>query len=123
MPNISAARARGRKPKLSPEVRAYCISKLNSSEYDTAALCKELNIHPTTLRNVCKSGINIANSTSDKCEIPGFSGYFADANGEVYSKRQGFFLRKLTQTKCGKQLKVAVIADGEEKKKQHFVRE
>ena len=104
---------RGRRPKLSQDIINTCVARLQDGSADPRLLCKTYKVSATTLRAACKALLNIESSLIGKTPVPNHTGYYADDAGNIYSNKQGFYLKKLKPSKSGKQLKVAVIKDGD----------
>lgn len=84
-------------------------------------MAHEHGVHPTTMRGACK-GITwqdrdplTIEPPANTMRIPGYSAYFADIDGNIFSARQSDELRQLTLGSSGRGLKVFLVADGAEK--------
>jgi hypothetical protein len=113
----------GRRPILTPEIVESCKARLAAeSANDTiASLAREYNVHSTTMRMAVR-GTTWANRDPASVpepegmrRIPGYSAYFADRRGDIYSARQSDSLKPLAFGASGKGRKVFLIADGAEK--------
>ena len=123
----------GRRPKLSKEDIAACVEALTNSNTTPRELGRRYGVHPTTIRNACRDllgEIPIGRQKRADIEIPdnmrqitGCDDYFADDLGNIYSRRQGYYLKKLTPTVCGNVQKVAVISNGKHVSRQQPVQD
>jgi hypothetical protein len=112
----------GRRPKLSAEDIAICVDALTNGNSTPRELGIRFDVHPTTIRSACREllgEIPVGRQKRTSVEIPenmrqipGSDDYFADDQGNIHSRRQGYYLKKLTPTVCGNVNKVAVIANG-----------
>jgi hypothetical protein len=117
----------GRSPKLTSEQIQICVTELNNG-ISPRVLGDRFGVHPTTIRSACRDLLSDVDDTSlgeevELTTIPGFSDYFVDSNGDIYSKRQGYHIKKMTPTLCGRQFKVAVIADNTHVSRQYPIKE
>jgi hypothetical protein len=108
----------GRQPVLTTDIVAGCRTRLAASEVTIAALAREYGVHPTTMRMACK-GVTWNSRDPASMEppegmrrIPGYSAYFADAQGAIYSARQSDELHALAYGPSGKGYKVFLVPDG-----------
>ena len=119
----TAAQSRrpGRQPVLTAEIVETCRHRLLTEDVTIAALAREHGVHPTTMRMACKGVTWNARDPAqlDAPEgmqrIPGYSAYFADSSGQIYSARQSDELRPLTYGPSGRGYKVFLVPDGASK--------
>jgi hypothetical protein len=107
----------GRNAVLSQETIEICKEKLKMKGITINSLAKEYHVHPTTMRIACKSPLKIVNDDhlyeipEGMLEIPGYSKYFIDGNGYIFSIRQSNELRQLSTGPSGYGLKVFLVPD------------
>lgn len=108
----------GRQPVLSADIVQRCKERLEAGGISIAALAREHGVHPTTMRMACR-GVTWNSRDPASMEqpegmrrIPGYSAYFADAEGGIHSARQSSQLHRLTYGPSGKGFKVFLVPDG-----------
>lgn len=111
----------GRQPVLTAEIVESCRARLAEGGVSIAALAREHGVHPTTMRMACKGVTWNARNPNQMAipdgmrRIPGYSAYFADAAGGIFSARQSEQLHQLTFGTSGRGYKVFLVADGARK--------
>ncbi len=117
----SPPRRPGRQPVLTAEIVESCRARLTDGTVTIAALAREYGVHPTTMRMACR-GVTWNSRDPATVEppegmrrIPGYSAYFADEHGSIFSARQSNELHQLAYGPSGRGYKVFLVPDGANK--------
>lgn len=117
-PAPASSRRPGRQPVLTAEIVAGCRRRLQAGAATVASLAREHGVHPTTMRMACRGdtwrdpGQERPAPPAGMRPIPGYAGYYADAEGGIHSTRQSAQPRRLTYGTSGRGYKVFLIPDG-----------